>query len=291
MATVISLSILRATALDPHTNPTHDNIMPTLILDKMHTSCPPEGGLVEYSLTLADGNQLQLNELLGKELSFSFRGTTECIHCHERKVARQGSCWNCLNSLACNDLCIMKPETCHYAKGTCREPQWGEKHCFSDQTLYLSRSAGIKIGITRGGNHMTRWADQGAIEAMVIGTFSDRLDVGLAEKAISTGGIGDRTSWQKMLKNDVTDAPFDEVLEQAKSFLNEEQLNKLIPNPQAIKLEYPHLEWPKKVKSMKFDKMPYFSGTLTAIKGQYLIFGDQVINIRSHAGYCVELNY
>ena len=265
--------------------------MPSLILDKMHTSCPPEGGLVEYSLTLDDQSTLELNSLLGKEITLSYHGESECIHCHQRKVARQGSCWNCLNKLACNDLCIMKPETCHYAQGTCREPSWGEKYCMQDQTLYLSRSAGIKIGITRGGNHMTRWADQGAIEGMVIGTFKDRLDVGLAEKAISSGGIGDRTSWQKMLKNDVTDAPFDDVLEQAKSFLSETQLAKLVVEPQAIKIEYPHLEWPTKVKSLKFDKMPYFCDTLTAIKGQYLIFGNQVINIRSHAGYRIDLSY
>ena len=100
-------------------------------------------------------------------------------------------------------MCIMKPETCHYAKGTCREPQWGESNCMRQHALYLARSSGVKIGITRGGNHLTRWADQGASEAGIIGLFPTRIDVGLAEKAISSSGISDRTGWQKMLKNEL----------------------------------------------------------------------------------------
>ncbi|MGB4546828.1 MAG: DUF2797 domain-containing protein, partial [Flavobacteriaceae bacterium] len=39
-------------------------------------------------------------------------------------------------------------------------------------------------------------------------------------------------------------------------------------------------------------KTPSFSGTLSGIKGQYLIFEDQrVFNVRSHEGYIVKLSF
>ncbi|MCP4296497.1 MAG: DUF2797 domain-containing protein [Proteobacteria bacterium] len=259
----------------------------------MKTSCPVEGGMVDYTLVLNDEAVLQLNSLLGKEISICYTGQINCIHCKKqiKKTIGQGSCWDCYNKLACNDMCILKPETCHFAKGTCRQPEWGEKNCFRDHTLYLSRSAGIKIGITKGGNHLIRWADQGAVEATIIGKFKDRLQVGLAEKAISSGGIGDKTSWQKMLKNDVTDEPFDGVFKRVQELLSTTQRSSLLTKLQPVSLEYPHLEWPRKVKSMKMTKVPKISGVLTAIKGQYLMFGDRVINIRSHSGYEVNFNY
>ena len=44
------------------------------------------------------------------------------------------------------------------------------------------------------------------------------------------------------------------------------------------------------IDSLNLDKTPSFSGKLTGIKGQYLIFGDgTVFNIRSSEGYVVNL--
>ena len=98
-------------------------------LDKMKTSCPENGGVVEYSLVMGGKPVLDLNPIIGKQISWSFNNKINCVHCGIpiKKVFGQGSCWNCFTKLACNDMCIMKPETCHYSKGTCREPQWGEK--------------------------------------------------------------------------------------------------------------------------------------------------------------------
>ena len=186
----------------------------------------------------------------------------------------------------------MKPETCHYAQGTCRQPKWADDHCMTQQALYLARSSGVKIGITRGGNHLTRWADQGASEAAVIGYFPSRLAVGLAEKAISSSGISDRTGWQKMLKNDIAETPFEDILEKVREVLSDEQKACLLDAPEYINLEYPHLDWPKKVKSIKLDKVPVYTGTLMAIKGQYLIFdSNEVFNMRAHSGYNINFSW
>ena len=57
-------------------------------------------------------------------------------------------------------------------------------------------------------------------------------------------------------------------------------------------IKYPVLSYPEKVKSLKLDTMPEIEGILTGIKGQYwMIDNGSVINIRSHAGYRVSLEF
>jgi hypothetical protein len=56
-----------------------------------------------------------------------------------------------------------------------------------------------------------------------------------------------------------------------------------------VTLTYPVLEYPAKVQSFNLDKNPLIEGTLLGIKGQYLIFDTGVINIRSYAGYEVDV--
>jgi hypothetical protein len=56
-------------------------------------------------------------------------------------------------------------------------------------------------------------------------------------------------------------------------------------------LQYPVLQYPKKVTSLNLDKSPNFSGKLSGIKGQYLIFEDgTVFNIRTFEGYVVKIS-
>jgi hypothetical protein len=62
----------------------------------------------------------------------------------------------------------MKPETCHYHLGTCREPDWAQNHCFRPHIVYLANSSGVKVGITRKTQIPTRWLDQGASQALPI---------------------------------------------------------------------------------------------------------------------------
>jgi len=57
-----------------------------------------------------------------------------------------------------------------------------------------------------------------------------------------------------------------------------------------IEINYPVLEFPKKVTSLSLDKTPTVEGTLMGIKGQYIILDKgKVMNIRKHDGYYVEL--
>ena len=61
-------------------------------------------------------------------------------------------------------------------------------------------------------------------------------------------------------------------------------------NDEVIEIIYPVIEYPTKVTSLSFEKMPSIEMKLTGIRGQYFIFdGGNVINIRSKSGYEVEL--
>jgi hypothetical protein len=56
-------------------------------------------------------------------------------------------------------------------------------------------------------------------------------------------------------------------------------------------LNYPTTVLTQPIQSVKLDKQAKLEGILTGIKGQYLIFDEKtVMNIRSHAGYEVQIN-
>ena len=50
------------------------------------------------------------------------------------------------------------------------------------------------------------------------------------------------------------------------------------------------VEYPVKIKSFNFDKVPGVEGKLQGIKGQYLLLDTGVINIRKFGGYRVQFD-
>jgi len=255
---------------------------------------------VKYQLPL-DDKLIPLNDYIGNTISLTYKGEIHCIECGRKtnKSYNQGFCYPCFQSLASCDLCIMKPETCHYHEGTCRQPEWGEEHCFQEHFVYLANSSGIKVGITRGTQLPTRWIDQGATQAIPVFSVSNRLLSGKIEMAIKQH-VSDRTDWRKMLKgeaevvdliqkrNELLQAASTE-LQQIKSEYKEHDIEQL-EDESALAIEFPVIQYPEKVKSFNFDKTAEVSGVLQGIKGQYLILDSGVINIRKYAGYNVMFN-
>ena len=115
---------------------------------------------VNYELPIG-ALTLPLNDYLSQDIRLQFTGRIFCLNCGKKttKSFSQGYCYNCFRSSASADMCIMKPETCHYHLGTCREPEWGEEHCFRPHIIYLANSSGVKVGITRQTQVPTRWID------------------------------------------------------------------------------------------------------------------------------------
>ncbi|MEX1669195.1 DUF2797 domain-containing protein [Zhongshania guokunii] len=259
-----------------------------------------DGDLACYTMPIGE-QLLPMNELIGKRLQMVFKQQINCVHCGRltKKSFNQGHCYPCFQRLAQCDICIVSPEKCHYAAGTCREPEWGESHCMIDHVVYLANSSGLKVGITRGTQVPTRWIDQGAVSALPIYRVSTRLQSGLVE-TIYKNHVADKTSWQAMLKGSPDDqdlfarrdalaeACADEIAELQQRF----GLQAIQPLNTAVvqNIDYPVSEYPLKVKSFNLDKVPELEGTLMGIKGQYLIFDTGVINIRKYAGYHIELS-
>ena len=158
---------------------------------------------VQYFLR-EDENKANINNWLGCKVRIEFNGLIRCIYCDRqtKKSFNQGYCYPCFQRLARCDSCIVSPEKCHYAAGTCREPEWGEQHCMRRHYVYLANSSGIKIGITREDNIPSRWIDQGAIQALPILAVDSRWQSGLAE-VIFKQHVADKTNWRAMLKGDV----------------------------------------------------------------------------------------
>jgi len=192
----------------------------------------------------------------------------------------------------------MKPETCHYDAGTCREPEWGESFCMQDHIVYLANSSGVKVGITRVNQMPTRWIDQGAIQALPIFRVKTRYQSGLVEVMFKSH-VSDRTDWRKMLKgfNEPVDliAKRDELLTLCQDELSvlqqrfgEQAITPLLDD-QALEITYPVQSYPEKVKSHNFDKTPEISGVLQGIKGQYLLLDTGVLNIRKFSGYHITM--
>lgn len=253
---------------------------------------------VNYQLPLGD-KQIALNPLLGQTVKLAYTGQIFCLHClnKTKKSFNQGYCYSCFIKLAQCDMCIMKPETCHYNEGTCREPDWAQAFCFQPHIVYLANSSALKVGITRQTQIPTRWIDQGATQALPVLEATSRYVSGLAEVAIARH-VSDKTSWQQMLKNAATaldlKSESGRLLQLCESELTtiKQQFGAqslvLLPDAEVTEINFPVAVYPAKVKAFNLDTIPEASGVLQGIKGQYLLLDTGVINIRKFAGYEVE---
>jgi hypothetical protein len=254
---------------------------------------------VQYTAILGE-HKIPMNQYLGRTLRLDFMGEINCVHCDRKtkKSFNQGYCYPCFRRLAQCDSCIMSPEKCHFAAGTCREPQWGEANCNVDHYVYLANTSGMKVGITRHSQIPTRWMDQGASQAKAIFRVSSRLQSGLVETTFKAH-VADKTNWRAMLKGAADRADLEaersrlmsECADAISALQNTYGLQAIteLGDEDETHINYPVLEYPAKVSSFNLDKIPTAGGLLQGIKGQYLIFDSGVINLRKYGGYQLSL--
>lgn len=262
-----------------------------------------EGNLQKMRVFIDDENQVQyrlklieevnMNERIGTNIKLDWSGTINCTSCSKvtKKSFGQGFCYNCFISAPEAAECILRPELCRAHLGEGRDPEWEEKHHNQPHVVYLAASSAVKVGITRETQVPTRWIDQGASSAIRLAEIPNRYEAGRIEVALKEF-FTDKTSWQKMLKNEV-DESID--LEEEKWSLEEHLPADIIDyfseNDEIIELNFPVLEYPEKVKSQSFDKTPSIEGKLLGIKGQYLLLDEnRVLNIRKHTGYHIRIS-
>lgn len=247
---------------------------------------------VRYTLQLGE-DAVEMNELIGREISINFTGEIRCILCDRvtPKAYGQGFCYPCFRDAPENSECIVRPELCRGHLGEGRDPEWEEEHHNKPHAVYLALSSAVKVGVTRWTQIPTRWIDQGAAQAIVVARTPYRQLAGAIEIA-SKELYTDRTNWQRMLK--------DERLEAADLLAERERLLSTLPGELAeygvrdsgpLAIDYPLEVAPEKVRSVNLDKQPILTGRLSGIRGQYLVLDEGVvINIRRFSGYIVQLS-
>ncbi len=232
--------------------------------------------------------EIPLNACVGKSVTLTATGNKQCIGCGKAtpKTFQQGYCFPCTQKLAQTDLCMVKPELCHFHKGTCRDADFAQRHCFIPHTVYLAVSSHAKVGITREPQKLTRWADQGASYALEVLRVNDRKTAGEIEVKLSKH-LSDKTNWRKMLTGEIEHVDLFDLKQKLLAELADGE-TALAAGDDLFELSYPVAQYPQKITSLSFDKTPKISGELWGIKGQYLIFAHGVINLRKYQGYEVE---
>ena len=247
---------------------------------------------VNYFLPLGE-NEVDMNTLIGKEISLDFTGQINCISCGKQTKTSfgQGFCYNCLQTAPEASESIMRPELSKAHFGIARDMEWAEKHDLIDHVVYLAISSEVKVGVTRIHQVPTRWIDQGASSAIKLATTPNRHIAGIIEVFLKKH-FTDKTNWRAMLKNEIL-MDIDLVKEKQKviELLPRELKKYTEPDNEILTIHYPVEQFPDKIKSIGFDKTPFIKGQISGIKGQYLIFQDgSVLNVRKHNGYYLRVN-
>lgn len=258
------------------------------VLTKMQTE---PGSPIQYYLVF-ENSFLNMNQLLGKDFEINFQGF-KCLNCSKKKkIYRMGFCYDCFYNIPEAGDWIMRPElsTAHLGVAD-RDLVFEQKVQLQPHVVYVAASSDMKVGVTRKTQVPTRWIDQGASFAAPIIEVPNRYLAGITEVALKNH-FSDKINWKKMLVNDIP--PIDLLVRR-------KEMRELLPDEvrqyfetteeKLYTLEYPVLEYPKKISSLNLNTTPLYSGKLTGIKGQYLIFEDgTVFNVRAYEGFEVLIN-
>lgn len=256
------------------------------VLTKMQTE---NGSPIQYYL-IFENDFLNVNQLLDKKVAINFL-RYQCLNCGlQKKIYRQGYCYNCFYEIPQAADWIINPELSKAHLGIeDRDLAFEEKVQLQPHVVYLANSSSVKVGVTRKSQIPTRWIDQGAHEAIEIVEVPNRYLAGITEVALKAH-VSDKTNWRNMLKNDVKDENLVEWRNNLKQYIPAEASEYYLENNKETNLQFPVLKYPEKPKSLNLDKSPFYEGILKGIKGQYLIFEDDIVfNIRSNEGYVVSI--
>lgn len=256
------------------------------VLRKMETQLAEP---IQYFIDFPD-DIINLNQLLDRNIQIRFVRYC-CLNCElEKKIYRQGFCYDCFFKLPQAADWVIRPELSQAHEGIeDRDLEYEKKVQLQPHIVYLANSSSVKVGVTRKTQVPTRWIDQGAHEAIEIVEVPNRYLAGITEVALKEH-VSDKTNWRTMLRNEIDDEDLEEWRDKLFQYLPEESKPYYIVANKETQMIFPVLEYPKKIKSLNLEKTPFFEARLKGIKGQYLLFEDgTVFNVRSHEGFVVEL--
>ena len=250
------------------------------------------GNPIQYYLVF-ENSFLNLNQVLNKSITIELTGY-QCLNCGKnKKIHRQGFCYDCFYSSPAVGDWIMKPElsTAHLGVAD-RDLDYESRVQLQPHIVYLALSSEVKVGVTRKTQVPTRWIDQGAEKAIAIVEVPNRYLAGITEVALKNH-FSDKTNWRKMLTNEIVSTDLIQEKIKVQDLLPHEVTEYFFSEKNDVyEMHYPVLQYPKKINSLSLEKTPHFKGVLLGIKGQYLIFEDgTVFNVRSSEGSVVNIDF
>lgn len=257
------------------------------VLTKMQTEFTNP---IQYYLVF-ENDFLNLNQALDKKLKIKFVGY-QCLSCGlNLQIFRQGFCRECFFKIPQAGDWIMNPELSKaHLDIEDRDLEYEKKVQLQPHVVYLANSSNVKVGVTRKNQIPTRWIDQGAHEAIELVEVPNRYLAGITEIALKVH-VSDKTNWRKMLTNDVLDLNLVEIRDSLRQYIPNEAQEYYIASNAETNIHFPVLQYPKKLTTLNLEKTPQYVGVLKGIKGQYLLFeNDVVFNVRSSEGFVVEIS-
>jgi hypothetical protein len=258
-----------------------------ILLKKMATDLQE---VVHYYFIFNDGF-IFINDLIGKTIAIEHIGY-QCLNCNlNKRIFSQGHCYDCFKISPSVGDWIMKPElsTAHLDIED-RDLSYEKSVQLQPHIVYLSLTSDVKVGVTRQTQVPTRWIDQGAVAAIPIVEVPNRYLAGITEVALKNH-YADKTSWQKMLKNDHPNIDLESERIKTYDFLPNEVKMYWQENLKKQMINYPISVYPQKIKSVNLEKTSQFEGKISGIKGQYILFDNGTVwNVRSHEGYIISLS-
>ena len=253
---------------------------------------------VHYSLPLFNNLEpnhfIELNQFIGSTINISYSGDINCIVTGKkiRKTYGEGMSYDAFKESPLAVESIIRPELSKIHLGVAlRDYEWEMEHHMKPHIVYLSKTAGNKVGVTKESQIPIRWIDQGAIQALIIARVPYRQAAGVIEISLKKH-VSDKTNWRKMLQNEINQDSLISLREELFPYVDEEFKQYLVKDESLYDINFPVIKYPKKVKSLTLDKISEIEEKLVGIKGQYLLFeNDLVFNVRRHSGYLIELSY
>ena len=244
---------------------------------------------VRYILDFED-DLLFLNQSIGKNFKIYKTGYC-CLSCNDNiEIFANGFCKKCFFESPMSGDWVMKPELSKAHLGVeDRNIDYEKKIQLQSHIVYLSKTSGIKVGVTRSNNMTSRWIDQGAVEAIQLIEVPNRYLAGVAEVKLKDK-FSDKTNWRKMLTSNIDESDIISDKKIAFEALGSDFEKYFKINSQLIKFNYQIQQPVESVKSVSLKKSNDVEGKLIGVKGQYLIFEDStVFNVRSNEGLVVGI--
>lgn len=150
-----------------------------------------------------DDDLVFLNQIIGKKIKIHKTGYC-CLSCNENlQIFANGFCKKCFFESPMAGDWVMKPELSKaHLDIEDRDISYEKKVQLQNHIVYLSKTSGIKVGVTRSNTMTTRWIDQGAIEAVVLIEVPNRYLAGIAEVKLKEK-FSDKTNWRRMLTSNI----------------------------------------------------------------------------------------